>query len=70
MGNEKLDRIMWRLREKTNGKDFKLKDIRLAVYAEVGLDERTVEKYIQRLIYCGYIKRFNLHCFRDNGIAI
>ncbi len=53
---ETAQRIKWRL-EETGRDDFKLKDVRIAIMQEAGLDDRTVDKYIKRMIELGMIKR-------------
>lgn len=59
---------MWRLREKHgNEAVISLKQVKEAIYEEIGLDERTVKKYIKLLKETGQIKRLNYHRFRDKG---
>ena len=69
MSTEPLKRIMWRLREK-NFKPLHLKDIKDAIYEEVGLDDRTIDKYIRLLTEKGLIKRKSRYVFTDMGEVV
>ena len=69
MSIDKLKRIMWRLREGTGNIStqqlYLLKEVRKAIGYEIGLDERTMKKYIDLLIEMGQLNRLNRWYFKD-----
>ena len=72
---ETLKRIMWRIREKQSKSDIApnvlcLKQITDAIYEEVGIDDRTVKKYIKLLIDKGLLKRTSRFIFEDVGEVV
>ena len=56
---ERCRRVIWRLEEMKgqNNPDFKLKDITRAIKMEIGLDQRTIDRYIAHMIELDLIKR-------------
>lgn len=67
---EHVRRIIWRLREKSKSDRLLLHDVRRAIMLEVGLDERTIDKYIYKMIELGLMKRLNRWYFKDTGESI
>ena len=68
----RLKRIIWRLREKnltveTSNYIYLLKDVRLAIMGEAGVDERTIEKYIKLMKETKLLKRLNRYHFKDTA---
>ena len=55
---EACRRVLWRLEESKNWPRFQLKDLNRAIMLEIGLDNRTIKKYIKRMIQLGLIKRY------------
>jgi len=64
---DSLKRIMWRLREKNDTKRYALTEVECAIYNEIGLDARTVKKYIKILKKMKQLKRINRYEFMDMG---
>ena len=69
-GIEGLRRIVWLLRERYPEQNnlFQLKQIRLAIMEEVGVDERTIKNQLAKLQEMGMLKRINRWWFKDQGI--
>ena len=65
MSIDKLKRIVWRLREANDTKQYHLKEVRLAIMNEVGLSERTIKKYIKILKEAGQLQRLGRWQFKD-----
>lgn len=71
---DKCKRVMWRVREKTNsGHECKFDDLQDAIWHEIGMDDRTVKRYIERLTKLKWIKRsgrYTWHVLVDVGGGI
>ncbi len=58
MSIEKLQRIRWRLEDKyIKNEAIRLSDVEAAIHQEVGMDRRTVKKYIKLLKQHRILKR-------------
>ena len=75
MSVEKLRRTVLYLREvypkigvEEKGNIYTLKEVRRAIIQEIGTDERCIKGNIKKLIEIGFLKRLNLHQFRDEGM--
>ena len=68
MTADRLKRVMWLLRELYPNQDiFTLAAVRRAIMQEIGTDYRTIKRNIKAIIEIGYLKRLNMHQFRDEG---
>lgn len=68
MSIEKLKRVMQRLQEEKpfweELKQYSLRQIRLAIWDEIGTDNRTLKDTITKLIDLGWLKRINRYQFK------
>ncbi len=56
---EKCRRVIWRLEDRKQVPHCSLKQLKLAIMAEIGMDDRTVAKYVKKMAYMGLIKRIS-----------
>ena len=65
---EKYRRVIWRLEEvlakAPKGHEITLKGLRRAIMLEIGTDDRTIAKNMEKMIELKYIKRTNMWRFR------